>query len=84
MHGLARKIAYGFDWLTDFPNERNNGVYFRVRKIRQTIKNLARARHTLAIFALDYWRRIDDAILWTVIPGTSPKAVTSKPSICTV
>jgi hypothetical protein len=38
-HELARKIGQGLDWLKDFPNERNNRVYFRARKIFQTIKD---------------------------------------------
>jgi len=38
-HQLARKIGQGFDWLTDFPIEWNNGVYFRKQKIRQAIKD---------------------------------------------
>ena len=29
LHQLACKIAQEFDWLKDFPSERNNGVYFR-------------------------------------------------------
>jgi hypothetical protein len=39
LHQLACKIAQGFDWLKDFPSERNNGVYFRGRKILQAIKD---------------------------------------------
>jgi hypothetical protein len=50
LHPLARKIGQGFDWLKDFPTERNNRVYFRRRKILQAIKDSARARHTGAIF----------------------------------
>jgi hypothetical protein len=34
---LARKIGQRLDWLMDFPNERNNRVYFRARL--QTIKD---------------------------------------------
>ena len=49
---LARKVGQGFDCLTDLPQERDNGVCFRVRKIRQASKDLARARHTRAIFGL--------------------------------
>jgi len=36
---LARQIAQGFDWLKDFPTERNNGVYCRRRKLLQAIKD---------------------------------------------
>ena len=39
LHQLACKIGQGFDWLKDFPSERNNGVYFRARKILQAIKD---------------------------------------------
>jgi hypothetical protein len=49
---LARKIEQGFDWLRDFPTERNNGVYFRGTKIPQTIKDSAKARHTGEISGL--------------------------------
>jgi len=36
---LECKIAQGFDWMKDFPSERNNGVYFRERNILQAIKD---------------------------------------------
>jgi len=39
LHQLACKIAQEFDRLKDFPSERNNGVYFRGRKILQAIKD---------------------------------------------
>ena len=38
-HQLTCKIALGFDWLTYFLIEWNNGVYFRVQKIRQAVKD---------------------------------------------
>ena len=38
--------------MADFPSEWNNGVYFRVRKIPQAIKDSARARQTGATFRL--------------------------------
>jgi hypothetical protein len=58
-HHLARKIGQGFDWVRNFPSERNNGVYFRVRKIPQTIKDSAKARHTGEIFGLAERRDIE-------------------------
>jgi len=35
---LLRKIDQVFAWLADFRREWNNGVDFRVKKIRPTIK----------------------------------------------
>jgi len=56
MVNLARKlcqllceIGRGFEWLADFPNEWNDGVHFRLRKIRQTVKDQAKAQHSGAI-----------------------------------
>ena len=50
---MLGEIGYGFDRLADFPKEWNNGVYFRLRKIRQTVKDEAKARQTLALFGLE-------------------------------
>jgi hypothetical protein len=43
---LLRKIAQGFDHPWDFLSEWNNHVFFRTKKIPQTIKDQARAQHT--------------------------------------
>jgi len=51
-HVLPRKLGHRIDGLTDLPKERNNGVYFRVRKFRQASKDFARARQTRVIFGL--------------------------------
>ena len=69
---LARKIDQGLDRLKDFPNERNNRVYFRARKILQTIKYSARARHTREMFGLTFLedqRRVGAAKAKTVRHG---------------
>jgi SAM-dependent methyltransferase len=39
IHWIYDEDTPGFDWLKDFPSERNNGVYFRGRKILQAIKD---------------------------------------------
>jgi len=56
----ARKIGQGFDWLEDFPSERNNGVNFRARTVLQALNALPRARHTGATFSLA-WNEGDHA-----------------------
>jgi len=37
------KIAWGFECLAGFPKAWNNGVYFQLRKTRQTFKDIAKA-----------------------------------------
>jgi hypothetical protein len=55
-----------FDRLTNLPRERNNGVYFRVRKIRQAIKSLT-----------DLTRQLMQYSGWTPLMVSSPAALTN-------
>ena len=61
---LMRKIAQGIDRMRDFLSKWNNHVYFRTKKIPQTTKDQARARHTDQIFGLTLLRFVVGRLLF--------------------